>query len=107
MTSESQYLAALSRIFASNTQDVLVGIGDDGAVIEAKSQSLILATDMVVEGNHFKRDWSSLFEIGAKVTAANLADAFAMGGVPTHILVAAAINAVTGVGAPWYTSGVH
>ena len=46
---------------------------------------------MAVEGTHFSRNWSSLYEIGAKITSANLADIFAMGGRPEYLLVAAAL----------------
>jgi len=89
---ESELLAALTRIFSQGTDDaVIVGIGDDGAVVKASLTPLALATDMAVEGTHFNRNWSSLYEIGAKVTAANLADIFAMGGQPEYLLVAAAL----------------
>jgi thiamine-monophosphate kinase len=47
---------------------------------------------MAVEGIHFHRKWSSPFQIGAKLTTANLADIFAMGAVPKYLLVAAGIN---------------
>ena len=92
MARESELLAALTRIFSRGTDDaVIVGIGDDAAVVKASLTPLALATDMAVEGTHFNRNWSSLYEIGAKVTAANLADIFAMGGQPEYLLVAAAL----------------
>lgn len=92
MARESELLAALTRIFSQGADDaVIVGIGDDAAVVKASLTPLALATDMVVEGTHFNRNWSSLYEIGAKVTAANLADIFAMGGQPEYLLVAAAL----------------
>lgn len=92
MARESELLAALTRIFSQGTDDaVIVGIGDDAAVVKASLTPLALATDMAVEGTHFNRNWSSLYEIGAKVTAANLADIFAMGGQPEYLLVAAAL----------------
>jgi thiamine-monophosphate kinase len=46
---------------------------------------------MAVEDVHFRREWSSLWEIGAKVTAANIADIYAMGGDPQYLLVTAAL----------------
>jgi len=49
---------------------------------------------MAVEGVHFRCDWSSQFQIGAKLTTANLADIFAMGAKPKYLLVAAAISQV-------------
>lgn len=94
MASESELIAAVKAIFESDeVSKVIVGIGDDAAVIEQPKGKVALATDIAVEGVHFNRDWSSLFEIGAKVTAANLADIFAMGGVPEYLLVAAALPA--------------
>jgi thiamine-monophosphate kinase len=89
---ESELLAVLSRVFSRRQDDaVIVGIGDDAAVVKASLTPTALATDMAVEGTHFNRNWSSLYEIGAKVTAANLADIFAMGGQPEYLLVAAAL----------------
>lgn len=92
MARESELLAVLSRVFSRRQDDaVIVGIGDDAAVVKASLTPTALATDMAVEGTHFNRNWSSLYEIGAKVTAANLADIFAMGGQPEYLLVAAAL----------------
>ena len=103
MASESELIAALSAVFTlsdpsfNSFKNVLVGIGDDGAVIKASPQSSVLATDMAVEGVHFKREWSSLHEIGAKITAANLADIYAMGGDPKYLLVSAGLTADFGI----------
>ena len=92
MASEAELIAAVKAIFESAPDDrVLIGIGDDGAVIAQDKGKVVLATDIAIEGTHFHRDWSSLFEIGAKITAANLADIYAMGGKPEYLLVAAGI----------------
>jgi thiamine-monophosphate kinase len=96
MASESSLIAAVKAIFESAPPDderVLVGIGDDAAIISQPKGKIALATDIAIEGVHFKRSWSSLFEIGAKVCAANLADIYAMGGTPEYLLVAAALPA--------------
>lgn len=97
MASESELLAALSNIFALSDPNLIVGIGDDGAVIKASPQNLVAATDMAVEGVHFKREWSSLHDIGAKLTAANLADIYAMGGTPKYLLVSAGLTKDFGI----------
>ncbi|TSA21177.1 MAG: thiamine-phosphate kinase [Actinomycetales bacterium] len=97
MASESELLAALSNIFALSDPNLIVGIGDDGAVIKTNPQNLVAATDMAVEGVHFKREWSSLHDIGAKLTAANLADIYAMGGTPKYLLVSAGLTKDFGI----------
>ena len=92
MATEAELLAALRRIFDSvGNESILVGIGDDAAIVKPSLSPIALAADMAVEGTHFSRNWSSLYEIGAKVTSANLADIFATGARPEYLLVSAAL----------------
>lgn len=67
---------------------VLVGPGDDAAHIATADGTYVTATDILVEGRHFRRDWSTAADIGRKAVAANLSDINAMGGVATAIVVA-------------------
>ncbi len=101
MASESELIAALTAVFklsdANVRENVLIGIGDDGAVIAPSQNKSVLAADMAVEGVHFNRKWSTLREIGAKITAANLADIYAMGGDPKYLLVSAGLTADFGI----------
>jgi thiamine-monophosphate kinase len=91
--SEAGLIARLRDLFHTSFQtEVQVGIGDDAAVIKSSNSKLVATVDMAVEGIHFHRKWSSPFQIGAKLTTANLADIFAMGAVPKYLLVAAGIN---------------
>jgi len=91
--SEAGLIARLRDLFHTSFQtEVQVGIGDDAAVIKSSNNKLVATVDMAVEGIHFHRKWSSPFQIGAKLTTANLADIFAMGAVPKYLLVAAGIN---------------
>ncbi|WP_283134357.1 thiamine-phosphate kinase [Rhizohabitans arisaemae] len=71
---------------------VLLGPGDDGAVLSAPDGRVVVSTDLLVEGRHFRRDWSTPYDIGRKAAAQNLADVAAMGATPTAIF--------TGLGLP-------
>ncbi len=93
--SEAGLIAQLRDLFHTSFQTgVEIGIGDDAAVVLASNKKLVATVDMAVEDIHFKREWSTPFQIGAKLTTANLADIFAMGATPKYLLVAAAITQV-------------
>jgi thiamine-monophosphate kinase len=84
---EAGVIQLLTGIFGSNHRGVDIGIGDDGAVVKTGDRTVI-TNDVAVEGTHFQTEWSSAFEIGRKITAANLADVYAMGGLPQYLVVA-------------------
>jgi len=65
---------------------VLVGIGDDAAVVEPMRGALdIVTTDALVEHVHFRRDWTAPSAIGAKAVAVNFSDLAAMGAEPRAV----------------------
>ncbi|WP_433467994.1 thiamine-phosphate kinase [Spirillospora sp. CA-128828] len=76
---------------------VRLGPGDDAAVIAAPDGRVVATTDLLVEGRHFRRDWSGPYDIGRKAAAQNLADVVAMGARPTALLVGFAAPPGTGV----------
>ena len=88
---EAQVIAALAHIFGSDHSGIIVGIGDDAAVVATHPTSVI-TTDMAVEGTHFNTQWSGAFDIGRKITAANLADIYAMGAAPQYLVVAVTLT---------------
>ncbi|MFP5022881.1 thiamine-phosphate kinase [Pseudonocardia phyllosphaerae] len=73
----------------------VLGPGDDSAVVAAPDGRVVACTDVLVEGVHFRLDWSSPEQIGRKAAAANLADVAAMGAVPTALLVGLACPSST------------
>ena len=68
---------------------VLVGPGDDAAVLDLPGRSVI-STDTLVEGYDFLRTWSSAHDVGVKTAAQNLADVAAMGAAPFALVVSLA-----------------
>jgi len=93
--SEAGLVERLRELFQTSfAQGVEVGIGDDAAVISARNNKLVATLDIAIEDVHFKSLWSSPFEIGAKLTTANLADLFSMGATPKYLLVGAAISEI-------------
>ena len=54
---------------------------------------VVATTDFLLEGRHFRRDWSSACDVGHKAAARSLADVAAMGAVPSALLVALAAPA--------------
>jgi thiamine-monophosphate kinase len=80
---------------AGTARAAQVGPGDDAAVVRTPDRRVVATTDVLVEGRHFRRDWSSAEDIGHKAAAANLADVAAMGGVATALLVGLACPSTT------------
>lgn len=70
----------------ANRGDVMLGVGDDAAVVAAEGQSLLMALDTLVDGVHFPSDLSAYW-VGHRALAVNLSDIAAMGGEPCWALL--------------------
>jgi thiamine-monophosphate kinase len=84
--------AITARLTGGTDDRVVVGPGDDAAVVQIDGAHVVASLDMLVQGRHFRLDWSSATDIGRKAAAANLSDINAMGGRTTALMV--------GLGAP-------
>jgi len=84
-------IAAITASMAAAAGEVggnlILGPGDDAAVVAAPDGRVVATTDMLIEDRHFRLEWSSAADIGHKAAARNLADVAAMGAVPTALLV--------------------
>ena len=59
---------------------VLVGPGDDAALLRIPNGHVVVSSDLLVEGHHFRRDWADAVDVGHRAAAQNLSDLNAMGG---------------------------
>jgi len=93
---EFAFLERLLPGLRPQSPDVLLGVGDDCAVVRASGR-LVLTIDAFLEGVHFEAAWMTPRQIGAKAFAINASDIAAMGGTPRWALVALAAPATYSV----------
>ncbi len=80
-----------SGIKHSNSSTV-IGIGDDGAVLDYEGREMVVSTDMLVEGVHFDMAFSPLKHLGYKSIVVNISDIYAMNAQPRQVTVSLAIS---------------
>jgi thiamine-monophosphate kinase len=89
VTTEFELIERLKARVARSRSDpaVLIGIGDDAAVIRPESgMALVATTDSLVLGRHFEADWPAE-DVGYLALAVNLSDLAAMGAIPHWALL--------------------
>lgn len=95
---EFPLIARLARRLKPPNPDVVVGIGDDVAVLRVGPGRHVLATcDVQVAGVHFLPERVDPYRLGRRCAAINVSDIAAMGGRPTHFLVSLGLPAETEV----------
>jgi thiamine-monophosphate kinase len=91
---ELELVARIQSRLPSQPAWVIVGLGDDAAVVETEQARLeVLSTDALVEGVHFDRRFTPPSAIGHRALAVNLSDLAAMGALPRLALVSLVLPA--------------
>ena len=87
---EHAWIARIMRRLGATRGDrrVLLGPGDDAAAIRPGRRPLLLTTDTLIEGVHFRAGWAPPAALGRRAFAVNASDLAAMGGAPTFALLA-------------------
>lgn len=76
---------------------VFLGPGDDAAVVRTPRGHVVVSTDVLIEGKHFRREWGSAEDLGHRAAAQNLADLAAMGAKATAVTLGFAAPGTTPV----------
>ncbi len=99
---EVAFLRELQKRFPATDANVILGIGDDAAILDPpEGERLLLTTDSLVEGVHFSRKWMPPRFLGRKAVAVNASDIAAMGGEPLYVLLSLGVPRDSEVAALW------
>lgn len=85
-------ISRLTKGWKHQQPSTLLGIGDDGAVIDTGDQRVVVSTDLLCEGVHFDLSYTPLQHLGYKAVTVNLSDIYAMNACPTQITVSLALS---------------
>lgn len=83
----------IKRIYQkSKDKNILVGIGDDAAVLKIGKKLVAITTDTLVEGDHFNLSYFTPEQVGMKAIEINVSDIVSMGAKPKYALVSLALQ---------------
>lgn len=85
--SEGELISAIKKDFTRKLPGLVLGIGDDAAVIRTGKKHLILTKDLLIEDIHFVASLHPAYFLGRKSLNINLSDIAAMGGEPKYSLL--------------------
>jgi thiamine-monophosphate kinase len=82
----------LTRNIEIKNASTIVGVGDDGAVIDHFGRQTVISTDLLIEGIHFDLVYTPLKHLGYKSVIVNLSDIYAMNAIPTQITLSLGVS---------------
>jgi thiamine-monophosphate kinase len=89
-------------------KSTIKGVGDDCAIIENRTNEILITTDLLIEGVHFDLSYMPLKHLGYKAVMVNLSDIYAMNGAANQITVSIALsNRFTLEAVDELYSGIH
>ena len=92
---ELSLLEHIRRTFSRKAKDIIVGIGDDAAVVNPSGKRILFTTDMMAEGVHFDLRFVTAYQLGFKLISVNVSDIYAMAGKPSYVLITIAVRHTT------------
>jgi thiamine-monophosphate kinase len=87
LSDEFKLIDGIKQTLGRPSSRVLLGIGDDAAVLKPPRGNLVVTVDTMIEGVHFDLGYMTPFELGYKALAVNLSDIAAMGAEPLYAVV--------------------
>ena len=89
---EVELVRAIRKVLSGEGPGVVLGVGDDAAIVEPTRHQGVLTTDMLVEGVHFQLDATAPHDLGHKAVTVNVSDIAAMGASPRYGLASVALT---------------
>ncbi len=92
MSGEFERIAAIRRLTGGRGRGVVLGVGDDSALLSPRPGfDTAISSDLLVEGVHFRLDWTTPEQLGHKALAVSLSDMAAMGAAPCAAVLSLAL----------------
>ncbi|HMX81606.1 MAG TPA: thiamine-phosphate kinase, partial [Ferruginibacter sp.] len=82
----------LTRNNETKNVSTVLGVGDDGAVVDHFGRQTVISTDLLLEGVHFDLMYTPLKHLGYKSVVVNLSDIYAMNATPTQVVLSIGVS---------------
>jgi thiamine-monophosphate kinase len=82
----------LTKNIELHNASTIVGVGDDGAVIDHFGKQTVISNGLLIEGVHFDLMYTPLKHLGYKTIVVNVSDICAMNAIPTQVILGLAFS---------------